>query len=156
MPTLRRATSARRSTKSGQQRSRSQSHLDSFGAEAPIDIEDIDYNSDAWEAVPTTLPTYVTAPPATRVPRVIDLTTPGSWNGQAMVDQAYGAESIAAQANSGIYDQIDDGVWDDRVGEEVQRQRATFPDRFVDDDHDVDFSIDEEIDTRFVRRAVND
>lgn len=149
-------TSARRSRKSGQQRSRLQSHLDSFGEEAPIDIEDIDYDSDAWEAVPTTLPTYVTAPAATRIPRVIDLTTPGSWNGQAMVDQAYGVESLAAQANSGIYDQIDDGVWDGRVGDEVQDQRATFSDRFVEDEHDVDFAIDEEIDTRFVRRAVND
>jgi hypothetical protein len=42
----------------------------------------------AWSAVPTTLPTYVTAPAATRVPRVIDRTTPGSWSGAAMLEQA--------------------------------------------------------------------
>jgi len=47
-------------------------------------------------------------------------------------------------------------VWDGRVGDEVQGQRATFSDRFVEDEHDVDFVVDEEIDTRFVRRAVND
>ena len=41
-----------------------------------------------WSAVPTTLPTYVTAPAATRVPRVIDRTTPGSWSGAAMLEQA--------------------------------------------------------------------
>ncbi len=42
----------------------------------------------SWHAVPTTLPTYVTAPRATRMPRVIDLTTPGAWTGAAMVEQA--------------------------------------------------------------------
>jgi hypothetical protein len=41
-----------------------------------------------WSAVPTTLPTYVTAPAATRVPRVIDRNTPGSWSGAAMLEQA--------------------------------------------------------------------
>ncbi|MEO6821951.1 MAG: hypothetical protein ABI468_05700 [Candidatus Nanopelagicales bacterium] len=41
-----------------------------------------------WSAVPTTLPTYVTAPAATRVPRVIDRTTPGAWSGAAMLEQA--------------------------------------------------------------------
>ncbi|MFN8158643.1 MAG: hypothetical protein U0R68_14605 [Candidatus Nanopelagicales bacterium] len=49
----------------------------------------------SWSAVPTTLPTYVTAPRATRVPRVIDLTTPGSWSGAAMVEKA--RESLAAE-----------------------------------------------------------
>lgn len=41
-----------------------------------------------WAPTATTLPTYVTAPAATRVPRVIDLTTPGAWTGEAMVRQA--------------------------------------------------------------------
>ncbi len=43
---------------------------------------------DAWHAVPTTLPTYVTAPAATAVPRVIDRATPGGLSGAAMVEQA--------------------------------------------------------------------
>lgn len=42
----------------------------------------------AWHAVPTTLPTYVTAPAATAVPRVIDRATPGGLSGAAMVEQA--------------------------------------------------------------------
>lgn len=44
--------------------------------------------SRGWAPTSATLPTYVTAPAATRVPRVIDLTTPGSWTGEAMVREA--------------------------------------------------------------------
>ena len=51
--------------------------------------------TDSWNAVPTTLPTYVTAPRATSVPRVIDLRTPGAWSGAEMVKQA--RESLAPQ-----------------------------------------------------------
>lgn len=51
--------------------------------------------TDAWHAVPTTLPTYVTAPRATKMPRVIDLTHPGAWTGAAMVEQA--RTSLAAE-----------------------------------------------------------
>jgi hypothetical protein len=54
--------------------------------------------TDSWNAVPTTLPTYVTAPPATRVPRVIDLRSPGAWSGAEMVKQA--RESLAPQSVS--------------------------------------------------------
>jgi hypothetical protein len=59
-------------------------------------------DSSSWSAVPTTLPTYVTAPRATRIPRVIDLTTPGSWSGAAMVEKA--RETLAAEpvAESGM------------------------------------------------------
>ncbi len=150
-------TAASRSSKSARQRaSRLQAHLDSLGEDAPIDIDDVEFDPDAWEAVPTTLPTYVTAPRATRVPRVIDLTTPGSWNGQAMVDQAYAAETVAPQATSGIYDQIDDGVWDDVDASESRRTAESFSARYVEDDHDVDVALDEEFEARFVRRAVND
>ena len=42
----------------------------------------------AWEAVPTTLPTYVSAPRASQVPRRIDRSRPGEWTGEAMVDAA--------------------------------------------------------------------
>jgi hypothetical protein len=51
--------------------------------------------TDAWSPVPTTLPTYVTAPRATKMPRVIDLTHPGAWTGAAMVEQA--RSSLEAQ-----------------------------------------------------------
>jgi hypothetical protein len=42
---------------------------------------------ETWEARPTTLPTYVTAPPAAEFPRVID-TTPGAWTAAAMLERA--------------------------------------------------------------------
>lgn len=45
-------------------------------------------DDDSWEAVPTTLPTYVDAPRASAVPRGIDRDTPGEWTGSAMVEQA--------------------------------------------------------------------
>lgn len=45
-------------------------------------------DNDAWEAVPTTLPTYVTAPKASPVPRPIDKVGAGAWTGEAMVDAA--------------------------------------------------------------------
>lgn len=41
-----------------------------------------------WEAVPTTLPTYVNAPRATAVPRALDRATRGEWTGSAMVETA--------------------------------------------------------------------
>ena len=58
--------------------------------------------ADSWDAVPTTLPTYVTAPAATRVPRVIDRTTPGSWSGAAMLDQARSTRHEEPADDSGM------------------------------------------------------
>jgi hypothetical protein len=58
------------------------------------DDEDVE-----WEAVPTTLPTYVTAPRASQVPRPIDKSRPGEWTGSAMVEAAQEMrEASAAQA----------------------------------------------------------
>lgn len=45
-------------------------------------------DDDAWDAVPTTLPTYVDAPRASAVPRPIDRSRPGEWTGEAMVETA--------------------------------------------------------------------
>lgn len=47
-----------------------------------------DDDEDSWDAVPTTLPTYVTAPRASEVPRGIDRSRPGEWTGSAMVETA--------------------------------------------------------------------
>lgn len=59
---------------------------------AETDAEWLAWNAwddeDAWEAVPTTLPTYVSAPRASAVPRPIDKVRPGAWTGEAMVDAA--------------------------------------------------------------------
>jgi hypothetical protein len=58
-----------------------------------------DDEDEAWEAVPTTLPTYVTAPRASQVPRPIDKARPGEWTGTAMVEAAQEMrEASAAQA----------------------------------------------------------
>ena len=45
-------------------------------------------SGETWEARPTTLPTYVTAPAAAEFPRVIDTTTPGAWTAAAMLERA--------------------------------------------------------------------
>jgi hypothetical protein len=58
------------------------------------DDEDVE-----WEALPTTLPTYVTAPRASQVPRPIDKARPGEWTGSAMVEAAQEMrDASAAQA----------------------------------------------------------
>jgi hypothetical protein len=41
-----------------------------------------------WEARPTPLPSYVTAPAASEFPRVIDTATPGAWTAAAMLERA--------------------------------------------------------------------
>lgn len=45
-------------------------------------------DGDAWRPVPTTLPTYVSAPRASQVPRKIDRAAGGEWTGEAMVSAA--------------------------------------------------------------------
>jgi hypothetical protein len=45
-------------------------------------------DDESWDAVPTTLPTYVTAPRASAIPRGIDRSRPGEWTGSAMVETA--------------------------------------------------------------------
>lgn len=45
-------------------------------------------DGDAWRPVPTTLPTYVSAPRASHVPRKIDRAAGGEWTGEAMVSAA--------------------------------------------------------------------
>jgi hypothetical protein len=95
--------------------------------------------ADSWHAVPTTLPTYVTAPRATTMPRVIDLTTPGSWSGAAMVEQA--RETLATE-------QVAEGQMrvetfeiavprDPAVRASVMVEPATYADRFVEDEVEV-------------------
>jgi len=65
-----------------------------------------------WEAVPTTLPTYVTAPRASQVPRPIDKSRPGEWTGSAMVEavqemrDASAAQAAEIAAVAAAYDDI--------------------------------------------------
>ena len=56
------------------------------------------------------LPTYVTAPPASRIPRVIDLTTPGTWTGAAMVEQVRRDRTAAIDGASFADLYVDDDI----------------------------------------------
>ena len=52
----------------------------------------------AWDAVPQTLPTYVSKPKASKFPRVLDLTAPGhSYDAAAMLQQAAAERSRSQQ-----------------------------------------------------------
>jgi hypothetical protein len=82
-----------------------------------------------WVATSIPLPTYVTAPPATRVPRLLDLRTPGRWTSAAMLDQ------VQAQKQAKV-------------------QMKSFADLFVDDMPAVDVGEDT-LDFVIDRRAVN-
>jgi hypothetical protein len=95
-------------------------------------------SSGSWTAVPTTLPTYVTAPRATRMPRVIDLTTPGSWNGAAMVEQARETLAPAAVADGEMRVETFEITVprDPQVRAGVLVEPSTYADRYVDDDVD--------------------
>ncbi len=58
-----------------------------------------DDDASGWEAVPATLPTYVTAPRASAVPRPIDKVGPGEWSGEAMVDAAQAMRRRVAEVS---------------------------------------------------------
>ncbi|MEI6363364.1 MAG: hypothetical protein WCP95_14665 [Actinomycetes bacterium] len=69
-----------------------------------------DDDTGSWEAVPTTLPTYVSAPRASAVPRGIDRATPGEWTGSAMVETAQAMRSRPVSAPLADSSQIDHGA----------------------------------------------
>jgi len=113
---------------------------------APVTVAPAAAGTDAWSAVPTTLPTYVTAPRATRVPRVIDLTTPGAWSGAAMVEKA--RETLAAEP-------VSDGAMrvesfeiavprDPSVRAGVFVEPAAYADRYVSDDRAIEALVGDE------------
>ncbi len=69
-----------------------------------------DEDDQSWEAVPTTLPTYVSAPRASAVPRGIDRATPGEWTGSAMVETAQAMRARSAAAPLANAADIDHGA----------------------------------------------
>ena len=114
-------------------------------------VDEID--DESWDAVSAPLPTYVTAPTASRVPRVIDLTTPGHWGGAAMVEQV---QRDRAAADEAFFDQTMLDAEPVAAGPEAGG--ASFADRFVDDELDLrvdDDSFFDQMD-RHHPRAVND
>lgn len=59
------------------------------GSSAPVARRAPGIHADGtWDATQSPLPSYVTAPPASAVPRRIDTATPGAWTGSAMVERA--------------------------------------------------------------------
>lgn len=96
-----------------------------------------------WEPVPVPLPTYVTAPTATAIPRIIDLTHPGSWTTARMLEQA---EYEAAEA-----------AYERRMaaGMSVDGRTAAAP-PFFDDDVDLEQVYDREVEDLLKRRAAGD
>src|SRR6478752_1161115 len=120
----------------------------------------------AWAATPIVLPTYATAPPATSVPRVIDLTHPGSWSAAHMLDHA---AAVSAMSDP---DEIFDGrALLDEPGSEYYDGEAIIAEQqalaqtvagasgrsFLDDDAVFDqYDEDEQFLSLLERRAVND
>lgn len=82
--------------------------------------------AEGWDAVNAPLPTYVSAPRASRVPRVIDLRHTGEWSGEAMVEEA----RRVREADSFAKDEYRDPR--DVVREEMQRALPNDDDAFFD------------------------
>jgi hypothetical protein len=68
------------------------SELDAFAEWDPWEEDD-----SSWDAVPQTLPKYVSSPRATAVPRNIERN--GDWSGEAMVEAARGMRRPAMRAD---------------------------------------------------------
>jgi hypothetical protein len=76
---------APRATRAARPRGMSlQEELEEFAQWDPWEEE----SGDSWQAEPTMLPTYVSAPRASQVPREIDRASGGDWGGEAMVSAA--------------------------------------------------------------------
>ncbi|MEZ5115320.1 MAG: hypothetical protein R2737_03540 [Candidatus Nanopelagicales bacterium] len=81
----------------------------------------------AWDPVETTLPTYVTKPRASGVPRYIDLRSPGAWDSAAMLEQARTQRRPATDADLGL----------DAVGmADADAEVAAYADPFFDQEQD--------------------
>lgn len=92
-----RAEDARRTKRAepmpAQERAESQmSELDEFAAWDPWEEDD------SWDAVPQTLPSYVSAPRATAVPRNIE--RDGDWSGESMMEAARTMQRPAVNAEN--------------------------------------------------------
>ncbi len=84
-----------------------------------------DDDENSWEAVPSTLPTYVNAPRASAVPRPIDKAHPGEWTGEAMVETARAMRSRPASAPLTAREDIDYGA----ATAEIPAVRADYDER---------------------------
>jgi hypothetical protein len=102
------------------------------------------FDDRTWSASPATLPTYINAPAATRVPRVIDLKTPGAWSARSMLREADEVRSarLAAEVAAAIPE---------------PHVPASFTERFVDDTAEVPLAQErDDLLEQIVRRVVNE
>lgn len=84
-------------------------------------------DDDSWEPVPTTLPTYVSAPRASAVPRGIDRAHEGEWTGEAMVETAQAMRSRPRSAPLADASEIDHAA----TTAEIPAVRDDYADRRV-------------------------
>lgn len=71
-----------------------------------------------WDAVEATLPTYVSKPRASKVPRVVDLTSPGrEWTGEAMVQRAQAEQRKARTVAQAQFDREMAAIGPDPIAE---------------------------------------
>jgi hypothetical protein len=84
-------------------------------------------DDDSWEPVPATLPTYVSAPRASAVPRGIDRAHEGEWTGEAMVETAQAMRSRPRSAPLANPADIDHGA----TTAEIPVVREEYADRRV-------------------------
>lgn len=103
--------------------------------EAPERVVAQATGTDAWNPVPTTLPTYVTAPRATKMPRVIDLTHPGAWTGAAMVEQARSTLAAEPVADGEMrVETFEISVPRDVEPQLSQYRAESYSERYIEDD----------------------
>jgi len=76
-------------------------------------------DADSWTAVPTTLPTYVSAPRASAVPRKIDRSRPGEWTGSAMVETAQAMRRNVDELHAADPPAMHDNMFDDMITAEI-------------------------------------
>lgn len=81
-------------------------------------------DDDSWEPVPQTLPTYVSAPRASEIPRPIDKAQPGEWTGSAMVETARAMRRHSAAASAEPVDHGADTAELPAIRVEEPRRRA--------------------------------
>lgn len=84
-----------------------------------------DDDDESWAPVPATVPTYVTAPRASAIPRPIDRTASGEWTGTAMVEAAQRMRTAEQAAADRQAAEMDAALAD--VAADARSQTAELP-----------------------------
>lgn len=106
---------------------RQKSELDEFAQWDPWEDDNAD---GAWDAVPQTLPSYVSSPRATAVPRNIERN--GDWSGEAMVAAARGMRRPAMRSEDLVRNPVANSA-DDTTEIPIIRANASYQPRVVNE-----------------------